>query len=173
VYCLPPTPPSWVEIVKRGMNPGQSGSTPPPPPAPAVQHQFPPFDQLMNLKKSCVAQGRWAQFTLETRHEEEKFSFNCSGRPAAATALSPECPRTCRHGRKRPPNEIRREKDRRRQEDKKEKRRAACNLAAATPSAAKTRAAAMGVAAKEVAAKEAAAKKATATEVAAMRAAAT
>ena len=37
----PPTPPSWAEMVRRGMNPGQSGSTPPPPPTPAVQHHSP------------------------------------------------------------------------------------------------------------------------------------
>ena len=145
----PPTPPSWAEMVRRGMNPGQRGSTPPPPPAPAVQHHSPPFDQLLNLYKSCVAEGRWARFTLETRHGEEEFSFNCSGRAAAATALSPACPRTGRRARKRPPNERRREKERRRQEEKKEKRRAACNLAAAAPSAATTGAAATGAAAKE------------------------
>ncbi len=90
---------------------------------------------------SCVAEGRWAQFTLETRHGEEEFSFNCSGRPAAATSLSPACPRTGRPARKRPPNEKRGEKESKRQEEKKEKRRAA-----AAPSLATTGAAVMGAA---------------------------
>ncbi len=169
----PPTPPSWAEMVRRGMNPGQSGSTPPPHPTPAVQHLSPPFDQLLNLYKSCVAEGRWARFTLETRHGEEEFSFNCSGRAAAPTALSPACPKTRRRARKCPPNERRREKERRRQEQKKEKRRAACKLAAAAPSATTTGASATGAAATEAAATGAAATGAAATGAAAKGAAST
>ncbi len=117
--------------MRRGKNRDQSGSTIHPPSAPAVQHSSPPFYQLLKLYKSCVVEGRWARFTLETMDGEEEFSFNCSNRSAAATALSPATPTVCRHARKRPPNKRRREKERRRWEAWKENRQAALNPSAA------------------------------------------
>ncbi len=106
----PPSLPSWAETVRRGMNRGQSGSSPHPPSSAAEQHSSPPFVQLLKLYRSCVVEGRWARFTLETRHGEEEFSFNCSGRSAAATALSPATPTVRKRARKRPPNKRRKEK---------------------------------------------------------------
>jgi hypothetical protein len=123
----PPSLPSWAETMRRGMNCGQSGSTPHPTPSPAVQHSSPPFVQLLKLYRSCAVEGRWAQFTLETRHGEEEFSFNCSGRAAAATALSPATPTVCKRARKRQPNKRRREKERRRQEAWKERNKLLSN----------------------------------------------
>ena len=141
---VPPPSPSWAEMVRRGIHP-QSRSTLPPPPAPAGHHPSHPFAHLLNLYRGCVAEGRWARFTLETRCGEEEFSFTCSGRPAAAAAGPiPAAPTTRRHVRKRPPNQRRREKERRRQEVRKEKRTAdhaaalseAAGAAAALPAAA-------------------------------------
>ena len=118
---VPPPSPSWAEMVRRGRHPQSVNS---PPPAPAEHHPSPPFAHLLNLYRRCVAEGRWARFTLETKYCEEEFSFTCSGRSAAATP-SPSAPSTQKRCRKRPPNQRRREKERRRQEVQKENRRAA------------------------------------------------
>jgi hypothetical protein len=100
---------------------------------PAGHNPSPPFAHLLNLYRICVAEGRWARFSLETKYVEEELSFTCSGRPAAA-APSPSAPSTQKHCRKCPPNQRRREKERRRQEVRKENRRHA--HVAALPAAA-------------------------------------
>ena len=144
-HTVPPPSPSWAEMVRRGRHPQSVNS---PPPAPAGHHPSPPFAHLLNLYRRCVAEGRWARFTLETKYGEEEFSFTCSGRSAAATP-SPSAPSTQKRCRKRPPNQRRREKERRRQEVQKENRRAA-HLAALSAAAGLTTASSAAISAAPV-----------------------
>ncbi len=117
-------------MVRRGRHPKSVNS---PPPAPAEHHPSPPFAHLLNIYRRCVAEGRLACFTLETKYGEEELSFTCNGRPAAA-APSPSAPSTQKRCRKRPPNQRRREKERRTQDVQRENRGAA-HVAALPPAA--------------------------------------
>jgi len=102
---------------------GQTEGSPPYSPASHCPSQ--PFTHLLNLYRGCVAERRWARFTLETLDGEEELSFCCRSIPASASAAatSPMAPTARRHCRKRKPNEKRREKARRRRDAWKEKRR--------------------------------------------------
>jgi len=110
-----PTPPSWAEIVRRGMNPPVVQ----PHPSPASRHSH--TAHILQLYRDCVARGTWAKLILETRGGEEEINFFCSPQPGAAATQAAEAFHK-QAKKKCPANKRRRERAKRRREAWREKK---------------------------------------------------